>query len=476
MKKILYPLLALVALLVVSCSNEEIEITTVAPIHNLNINISTQGMYDTFGLTEKVRQNYLRDKKYAIGVTTFLFDSNGNLVESLFSSAYTFGQINHSFDKVVEGNYTIISVEMLVNPNNDLSSDCWKFEDTDKLSTLQVGQKTHLVSDINALGVTSQNVVVSGDASINLSPSAIGSLVHAHYYNFKNSTNVEVAFATGNVIDAYKLDPSLSSNDKYYYKNYTESGFTNIRGSLTAEESESSYLTLYLLEPNIDWKFNFKKQDDLETNKWTYYEQNTGKSVLQDGVVYYGGFYYLGDEYYPLSYFGDKNGFDTWLEQTQSIYDNIVRFVTPYQSWKSSVNAVQSYMNQYTMTIGSSGKAILQNDGSYMLSYNGKNSESEILYYFTAETTGLFEADVLFDKGKVKKDALLDCLNDNYSFLVESEGLYMYCTSDGLTYVVLSETEDSWVIGYVDVSYVNPTNANNIAVTNYRDFLKMRIQ
>lgn len=59
MKKILFALVALLTIFFSSCSNDEIEISTVGKLQDLTINIPTQNVYDNFNISEDFKNNYL---------------------------------------------------------------------------------------------------------------------------------------------------------------------------------------------------------------------------------------------------------------------------------------------------------------------------------------------------------------------------------------------------------------------------------
>jgi len=113
-KKILYMLLAMVAMLVTSCSNENIEIETVGRLRNLTCNVSTQDLYDEFKITNQVR-DILREESLGIGINTFIYDSKGDLVDYNLEFQYSFNNAKSSFSSLIEGNYTVVVVETLLS-------------------------------------------------------------------------------------------------------------------------------------------------------------------------------------------------------------------------------------------------------------------------------------------------------------------------------------------------------------------------
>ena len=143
MKKIIFGLFALITGLFTSCSNDDIEIVKSNPRHKVSLNVSTQGMYDEFGITERVRTDVLREGSSVLGINTFLYNEAGKLVDSKFGYVNNFNNIEIVFENVEEGEYNIITVEMLVNPDIDYKSNYFMIEDQDDISTIKISGRFH---------------------------------------------------------------------------------------------------------------------------------------------------------------------------------------------------------------------------------------------------------------------------------------------------------------------------------------------
>lgn len=454
MKKILYSLLAFVIVLLSSCSNDDIEITTVGKKYKLAYNLSIQGVYDEFEITPNVRE-ILRDHSWAIGVSTYVYDKDGKLVDSKFTHQYTFNSIREDFTDLQEGSYTIVSIETLVDPDDEFEADNWSVEGEEMLSTLQIEQVYSEVRYPFVLGVCTNNIVLSGDQTLNATPKAIGSLLHLTYLNFNKSTYADVGLGTNDIISAYRLDPTLSHADRYVINN-TSTGYFNLRAKRGIDGDNTITLTRYVLEASIDWKFYYKLKENAGTETWTYWESNTGTTVLEDGKTYYGGLSFVGLNTPCKSYLGDKEGFNSWYLALPGGSASLVPDL--YLTWGGSVANVQAAMNGYTMTLGEAGHAVQTNTGVYEINYAGKGKESKISYAFTSETKGLFEIDVLYDKASVTSKEILAYLDANYNFVIESDSVYMYSSLEQNMYVLFFEAEGMWYIGFVDIDYIDATS------------------
>lgn len=470
MKKYLYLLLTFVSLLSASCSNDDIEIVKEDFISEftVNYNVSTRGMYETFGIVDDIIETFLQDKIACIGVTTFVYNNEGNLVDRHFSTAFALGVINQSFN-LKQGEYTIITVQSLMDPdnNNNFLYEKWEYQGVDNIRTLQIAQLSNIfITRGNALGViTSQGVNVNSDLDLNVTPLAIGSLVYSEYYNFTETTHEYLGFSTQNVIDAYKLDPSLSREDRFYYEEYVTSDYTVVRNSIEPFQTPDSRLITYVLEPSIDWKLNFIEAADAGTGRWTYYKSNTGTARLEDGKKYYTGLYFTGYDTAPKSIFcDDEQELASWrqeVENSQQPGEPTLTVKEPYRVWGSSVSSVQSHMNDFEMFYGEPGKAIAEDDGTYGIAYYGNGgAEEEIQYYFTSPTTGLMEADAFYKNSSVKMDDLLSYVQDaDYVFLLEESGTYLYATPDMSTYVMLFSITDYHILSFVDANSIMSTKS-----------------
>lgn len=446
MKKILFASFSLAALLFFSaCKNDEITIEKVLPKHSVSYNVSTQEMYDTFGQVNFIRENYLREDTLCIGVTTFVYDSNGDLVDSKMTSLKNFNAAQQNFENLVEGKYTFITIETLLNPIKNFKSSCWSFDDSDKISTLKITQ-TGRPSRVNILGVCTETVSVSNDVSLNVTPKAIGSLINFHCYNFDKSKFVKLGFGTQDILNYYSLDPMIQGKDKYN-KNLTASGNFNLRCSITTERaSQGYYIPTYVLESEIDWKNAAQDESNANTSSWWTWKSSS--ATLEDGKTYEAGFYFWfseGDDDYAGSFFGDQTDFDVWKKENDDLIKSLTAvYEEPYTTWGGTVASVKSYMSDYNF-----GGTNTNDNGSYILWYYGKNREDEIDYYFESATGGLFMSYVFLNPENVGEDELSSAFNDmGYTFVGSGDGYATYKKSSTVYIEVGLNSQNYWYVAY----------------------------
>ena len=461
MKKFSYAIIALLSVLYASCSNDEIEITRIDPSHDLTLSISTSPLYDAFGRSDYESVWLSSSYNYQLGVFTFVYDEKGDLVEKESSFVKTFQNIRQSFN-LVEGDYTIVTVETLVDADNDYKSDYWVIDDVDKLSTIKLldnGEENYIYWD-GVVGVATQKISITGDKTESVTPMPLGSLVQIVAMNFDKSSYDFLGFYTKNVPLGRMLSPNAT--ERYIYDEYNERNVWGYRGYFYKDEfSATENTTIYILESGeINWCFGPSNVVDGHIESWYAYPGTNARYTIEAGKEYQALIRYKGEGAGCDAHMGTYSEVLNWYNNLEPIGGNNL-IPDLYMTWGGTVANVQSAMNGYTLTTGSSGRAVAQSDGSYMIDYNGKGKESKIIYYFTSATTGLFEADVQYSKTSVSSSDILTYLNSNYVYLTEESGTYMYCTSDYKTYVLFFEINGVWNVGFVDANYLSNSSAKS---------------
>lgn len=464
MKKILYIMLALVALLTTSCSNDDIIIETEGAHQKLTYSISTQNMYNEFSIYNDITK-ILRDGSYCVGVSTYVYNSQGNLVTTRYTGQYNLNNIQENFTELPEGKYTFVTIETLSNTQDKFDIEIWGIENTEKLSTLKITQKYDKIAFPYAIGVATNTVTIkSGNNTVNAIPTAIGSIVTLTFLNFDESPYEYVGLETEDMLNHYLIDPTIERSEKFK-EDLTKSGYTNLRIACLISGSSSITESIYILECRANECFAVRPAGITSWSNWPSNETNV---TLEDGASYYAGAYYKG-EHTPFDvYFGDQSGYNAWYkkvtEDTSNDNNNTddYTFSVPdvYKTWGASVNSVQSFMNGYTMSVGTSGHAILQENGLYAISYNGKGTEENINYFFEKETSGLIETVILYNQSDVEYSTLKELLTAKYKLVEEEDDEFIYISSDESTYILLLKDSESYYLSYVDANYLTSSSAS----------------
>ena len=466
MKKILYSLIAVLAMVMSSCSNDDIEIIKTGGV---TFNISTQGVYDDFEISEQFKSRFLSGS-YNIGVYTFVYDEEGNLAASDSVYTQTFGTISQSFSDLRCGNYTAITLEMLVDADENYQSDNWVIVGKDKISTLEIVNKDFTSYWYSAVGTSTNNINVTNDngTSLNIVPKGIGAIVETRMTNFDKSDYKCLNFFTKDQPVGRFLNPALTGEDRFHYESYnetntwTERGYTWSSAGLKDVESPTIYL---LEEGNVRCCFGAQKEDANGKLIGSFIAYPNANTILpvSDGKTYYGGFHYIGgsDDKCTASMFDSWDNYLTWYKSLTTVNTLVPDL---YMNWGGSVNNAQSFMNGYSMTLGKTGQAILMSDGSYEIDYKGKGKESLISYSFKKQSTGLFEVDVRYSKSTVTKNEIMNYLTANYTYITNQDDIYMYMSTDRKTIVMFFSVADEWDLGFVDADYLN--SASNAKLKN----------
>lgn len=414
MKQILYSILAFLGVLsITSCSNDDILIETSGKTHTLTLNVSTQAPYDTFETTDIIRENYLRNGHYEIAVTSFVYNSSGSLVEALTKMQPNFNMASLQFNLVENEEYTIITIETLFDADVHKSLN-WDYKNIQNIETLNITQKKNWVYPYYSLAVNTSKVKISSDQYLSITPTAIGSILNVYYYNYDLTEYPQVGFGTTDILDYYLLDPSISEENRYH-ESLASSGYTNLRVYGDVDDRHSFGWGCYILEPNINWKFYVVKPENVDAEKkWTPVE--SGSTVLRPGETYYGCMYYTPQNNTSNTYLGSYEGLIEWmsnlLKEDETIPD-------VYTSWGGSVKDAQDFMTGkgYIMNIGTEGKAIyVEGADQYQLQYTNESQDMAISYFFSSETTGLYETDIMYLQSEKYKNLITSYLNKNFEY------------------------------------------------------------
>lgn len=449
MKKYIIMIVSAMVLVFTSCTNsEEIEIIQT---NDIAFEINAQSIYDEFSFTYSIK-NLLRDKTYAVGITSFVYDANGSLVDSTVTYTYNLNSVRHSYTSIPEGKYTAVFVQTLVYADNDFLPWDYRLEGCENLSTLEIKQ-------IDApywyavIGVATQEFTLDG-STIQVTPEALGSVINCNFFDFTVSPCVNVAVGTEEIYCGYKLDPSIPEESRYLTKLSASDNFY-LLGETDVVEDEERF-DIYVLGKSLSYRFYYQTEKNAGTQTWNYLK-NTYNADLSTGETTYIGYAYGNDENGTVyNYYGNYSGMLNWYNNLSVERPQPQGALLPSLNlnWGCSVSNVQKTMNGYSMQVGEAGRAIIQNDGSYAIAYDGKGKETTIAYFFTSATTGLYEADVLYPKEFVTSDEILNYLNENYVYLTSQEGIYMYTDKEQTTAVLLFEVDDNWDLGFVDFEYI----------------------
>lgn len=480
MKKYLFLLVAFVAFMS-SCSNDDIGSSYTKDEHyyeTFTYNVNTQPAFDEFDATSYIKSRFLSGElgSYQIGVYTFIYDKNGDLKESKVSYSQTFGTETYEFT-LEDGTYTAVSVEMLVDKDDNYMSSSFEIKGQEKLSTLEIAYRTYKDDNgktkyystslwYESIGVSTKTITVEKSmSSVTAVPAAIGVVVECEFFNFDNSYYDVLSLFTKDAPIGRYLDPAKSGSERFKYNNYNDDTTVTGRARLFANPSfeESEAIDVYLIEEGNDVSCKLGA-GIIENDRISYKYDTSAWNIFEDGKLYYAGLYYIGG---TIGHDCDGGIFDN-LTDYRSWYNSVktsgtstplTSLTEPFIVWGSSVSTVQSNMTGYTLEIGSAGKAEANGSGSYRIAYSAEAPIFAIYYYFNSQTTGLYDSDVFYYKSSASQNQILQLLNRKYTYITDNEGTYFYMTNNGESYVVLMDLDDYWIVGYVDPSSLSGSSA-----------------
>lgn len=441
MKKILYSLIAVLAMVISSCSNDDIEVIKTGGV---TFNISSESVYDDFGIAERFKNEYLSGS-HKIGVYTFVYNENETLVASDSTYVQTFTNIPQNFPKLKEGTYTYVVLEMLVNGDKDNTSDSWVIVGKEKLSTLEILNKNYLAWWQAAVGLSTGTIDIScnQNQSLTVYPKGIGSIIHSRMTNFDKSDYHYVAFLTKDQPKGRFLSPKYQGNDRFYYDKYLSSNTWASRGYAYNTKGELRNLELpyfYLLEEGtfrcIYGAKKLNEQGGFDTGFDSYGESTF---TVEDGHSYYVGFNYQAKEWCPTGFFDSEQKYIDWYKTHHD--------ATPYLSWGASAIVVDSYMKRDGMEFLENGMS--EDHSLYYSVYSNNYRNLFYEYRFNVAKTKLASVLLTYSPDAYSFDEILSWLGKEYSggSFVDIYGGYLF-KSDVTTVLAVNQGE-RFVVLYV---------------------------
>lgn len=466
MKKYLFAILMAVGVLT-SCTNDDIEVNVVEENKTtFTYSVETQSVYDKFNATSELKSRFLSGDagSYYLGVYTYIYDTDGQLVDSKISYNKTFGEESTQFT-LNDGTYTAVTVEMVVDKDNKYESETFELVGTEKLSTIEIafkkdseGEYASTASWWQCIGTSITDINVNSSThEIKITPKPIGFVLEYNAPNYEKGNYQGMVVWTKDAPIGRYLDPSKTGNNRFHYDKYNSGSDVTERAISLFQSGSGNNFGAYLIEEG-DVRLSLGPIDE-DYSGW--FKTNKYKNGLRDGGYYYGGLYYLGDTEikWDFGVFETISERKSWYDEMEKLYNSnhtsSFSLVTPYMTWNAKVSNVHSSMTGTKQTVGTSTTAVYNSTtGSYYTEYQGMDVATAIQYYFTSSSTGLVESDVFYDAKKYSFDTINAELAKKYDFLSATDnGTYGYVTKDYNTMILLMPGTYN-MVGYIDVSYV----------------------
>lgn len=442
MKKILI-ILAFIIGIFSSCNNEDIEISYSG---GLTVSVSTQNAYDELGITQELKESWLSEG-CAIGVYNFIYDKEGMLVKSDSVYTKTFEIVTSNFGQLSRGVYTVISLEMLVDPDDHYASPNWVIVGQDKMETIEVINKYATAYSYAALGLNSKEIGVEGgeEKSVTIVPKAIGAIINLEFVNFYNSPYKKVAFYTKDRPNGRFLSPNYTGNDRFQDEEYNPNRTWSSRGIKSDSEGLANWIEtkVYIIEEgNIKYCFgpSKMKEDGTYENTFYSYPRSGEEFEIKDGLNYYGGLWYVGgteSDCCQQGLFDTKTQFTNWYN---TILEATTKIVDPYLLWGTDANLVSNYMVENGMILSDSGST----ENIYWTYYENKSGTITYEYQFDIKKSNLSVVFMNFFASSLNE--VRNYIAQEYDggeYEDELGGYYYYSTQ---TELLVTENTDSGII------------------------------
>lgn len=343
MKKYIYSIIALAALFMISCSNDEIDIATSDPVIKdaASVNVPLSEFFQSYSyvdtnhdisIPETYRTFNSESNRYILYMTLYYDKSTGVFKKGIF------GRTKDTNSKVVkadlpEGNYYVITtVSFSTVASGELSSktDYWSLTNRDNIRTARmVVNESESEWAILSVAYNEITVTKGKQVSINASIQPVGALCYYYLQNFQYRDESNTSAASDNGIrklalytqkkaTSYNLDPNATSkfnymsdsgeNFWYYLSNNTPDMFND---NWTFFKS-NLYGFCYILAPSCNLCFGYTPE-----GSETFYQYGESTYNIQSGKVYlaYWDWFQVGNPYFGIA---DNNHWNSYPTSTRA--------------------------------------------------------------------------------------------------------------------------------------------------------------
>lgn len=263
MKKILYSLIAVLAMVMSSCSNDDIEITRA-----ISVKVNPSGVIAPF--TYEINDGELESfsTKYKLRVHTFAYNEKGLLVAQDIQYLKNYASIANCNLNLEKGTYTLVAVTDVAEiDGNNVKTEFWKFSDAEKISTTKITDAGLLGGKYKILGLDIKSITIGDNNNeCNLNPKSVGALCLVQWFNVHTFPSVEkYTLAMSKSCDFLQLNES----NGYEISEKNENGAFNWRLSYIEPSNYTSnnLYEYYFMLPmkNINFKYTYVENGSTNT-------------------------------------------------------------------------------------------------------------------------------------------------------------------------------------------------------------------
>ena len=189
MKKVLFILTSVIALVLSSCSNDDIPVS-----QSTTFKIDPANVIRPF--TYEINPGDLEgvDSDYSLRVRLLVYNSEGILAQSGTQYLSSYASIVSTSVNLEKGDYTaVVITDVVEKEGDDISWACWELSDEHSLTTAKVTDLGYIGGKSKILGIGSKKFSVTGEAEeISINPSPAGAVLCTMWRNIHTFSDVDM--------------------------------------------------------------------------------------------------------------------------------------------------------------------------------------------------------------------------------------------------------------------------------------------
>lgn len=281
MKKILYSLIAVLAMVMSSCSNDDIEIARA-----ISVKVNPSGVIAPFTYENKAGELESFSTDYKLRIHILAYNDKGILVAQDVQYLKNYASIANCNLNLERGAYTIAAVTDVVKINgSNIKTEYWKISDTEKLSTTKITDAGLIGGQYKILGMDIQKMAIGDNNNeCKLNPQPVGALCLVEWYDIHTFPAV-----TQYALDMTKSCDFLQFNELGGYEISEKNENGAFKWRLTYLEpskntSNNIYGYYYVLPmKNVNFKYTYTA----DGSKKNVFNENPGVVSFEAGGEYW---------------------------------------------------------------------------------------------------------------------------------------------------------------------------------------------
>jgi hypothetical protein len=294
MKKYIFMLTAVIAVMLASCSNDDIPMNqTIA--FKVNPSTVVSNLYEfSAGELSSI------GSAYQLSVTMYLYNDAGTLIEKRNQRFSDYTHVMNEQISVGQGQYTLVATTLIVGKSDGFNY--WTVSGEDNLSTFSIQDAGYIGGRYKILGLSASKISIGAstqDVSIDVKPA--GAIALVRWTNWNKYSDVESwALMSNRSCDNLVLDnnanvhysvESSSDYDWYVaaidYDSDYQAGYAyaflfpmqNAKMSFAAETSTSQYLLGTTLNSDIELGKSYLFMYDVDADETYWYDMTNSRGV-----------------------------------------------------------------------------------------------------------------------------------------------------------------------------------------------------